>query len=202
VSGPERALPEELAAFVLRHGLARDPQEAAATPLTGGVSSDIWRVDLPGRSVCVKRALPQLRVAATWFAPVSRNRLEWEWLELAGTIAPDAVPRAIAHDPELGLFAMEFLPAEAYPLWKRQLLDGHVDVATAARVAACWRCCTTRWRTARSSPAASIRATPFTRSGWSPTCSPPASAIPISLALCRGSCSALPPDASPSCTVT
>jgi aminoglycoside phosphotransferase (APT) family kinase protein len=134
VSGPERALPEELAAFLVRHGLARDPHGLAATPLTGGVSSDIWRVDLPGHSLCIKRALPQLRVAATWFAPVSRNRLEWEWLQLAGTIAPDAVPRAVAHDPELGLFAMEFLPPDDHPLWKRQLLDGHVDVATATRV--------------------------------------------------------------------
>jgi aminoglycoside phosphotransferase (APT) family kinase protein len=134
VGSHERALPDELAAFLLRHGLARDPQDAKATPLTGGVSSDIWRVDLPGRSLCVKRALPQLRVAATWFAPVSRNRLEWEWLQLATTIAPDAVPHPIAHDPELGLFAMEFLPPDDHPLWKRQLLDGQVDVATAARV--------------------------------------------------------------------
>jgi aminoglycoside phosphotransferase (APT) family kinase protein len=134
VGGPERALPAELASFLLRQGLARDPGEATATPLAGGVSSDIWRVDLPGRSLCVKRALPQLRVAATWFAPVSRNRLEWEWLQLAATIAPDAVPQPIAHDPELGLFAMEFLPPDDHPLWKRQLLDGHVDVATAARV--------------------------------------------------------------------
>jgi aminoglycoside phosphotransferase (APT) family kinase protein len=134
VGSHERALPDELAAFLLRHGLARDPQDAKATPLTGGVSSDIWRVDLPGRSLCVKRALPQLRVAATWFAPVSRNRLEWEWLQLATTIAPDAVPQPIAHDAELGLFAMEFLPPDDHPLWKRQLLDGQVDVATAARV--------------------------------------------------------------------
>lgn len=134
VSDPERALPDEVAAFLVRQQLACDPSEATATPLTGGVSSDIWRVDLPDRSLCIKRALPQLRVAATWFAPVTRNRLEWEWLQLAGTIAPQAVPRAIAHDPELGLFAMEFLPPDAYPLWKRQLLDGHVDVSTAARV--------------------------------------------------------------------
>jgi hypothetical protein len=202
VSGPERALPEELAAFVLRHGLARDPQEATATPLTGGVSSDIWRVDLPGRSVCVKRALPQLRVATTWFAPVSRNRLEWEWLELAGTIAPDAVPRAIAHDPELGLFAMEFLPAEAYPLWKRQLLDGHVDVATAARVggvlALLHNAMAHREELARRFDSGdtfhAIRLEPYLLATGE--------RHPDLAGACRGSCSALPPDASPSCTVT
>ena len=32
--------------------------------LTGGVSSDIWRIDLPSGPICVKRALEKLRVAA------------------------------------------------------------------------------------------------------------------------------------------
>ena len=35
-------------------------QHARLTPLTGGVSSDIYRADLPQGVVCVKRALPQL----------------------------------------------------------------------------------------------------------------------------------------------
>lgn len=124
----------ELAAFLQRHGLADAGEAMRCTPLAGGVSSDIWRIDLPGRSVCVKRALPKLRVGADWFAPVSRNRYEWEWLQLAAAIVPGAVPRPLAHDDELGLFAMEFLPPERYPLWKRQLLDGKVDPATAAQV--------------------------------------------------------------------
>src|SRR5438309_5943157 len=32
--------------------------------LPGGVSSDIYRVELPSATICVKRALPKLRVAA------------------------------------------------------------------------------------------------------------------------------------------
>jgi hypothetical protein len=38
------------------------------------VSSDVYRADLPVRSVCVKRALAKLKVAADWRAPVERNR--------------------------------------------------------------------------------------------------------------------------------
>lgn len=131
---PDQVPPPELATFLRRQGLAGDGEPMRCTPLAGGVSSDIWRIDLPGRSICVKRALPKLRVGAEWFAPVSRNRYEWEWLQLTAAIAPTAVPRPLAHDEELGLFAMEFLPPERYPLWKRQLLDGHVDAATAAQV--------------------------------------------------------------------
>jgi aminoglycoside phosphotransferase (APT) family kinase protein len=133
VGTPDPA-PPELAAFLRQQGLAGDGEPMRCTPLAGGVSSDIWRIDLPRRSVCVKRALPKLRVGADWFAPVSRNRYEWEWLKLAAAIVPAAVPRPLAHDEELGLFAMEFLPPEQYPLWKRQLLDGQVDADTAVQL--------------------------------------------------------------------
>jgi aminoglycoside phosphotransferase (APT) family kinase protein len=120
--------------FLLAQRLARPGEHVVWTPLSGGVSSDIWRVDLPGRSLCVKRALPQLRVASEWFAPVSRNRYEWQWLQVAAGIAPQAVPKPLAHDPELGLFAMSFLPGERYPLWKAQLLAGQVEPGTASQV--------------------------------------------------------------------
>jgi aminoglycoside phosphotransferase (APT) family kinase protein len=133
-SASDAAADAALDAFLRRQGLAAADEPASWTPLAGGVSSDIWRVDLPGRSLCVKRALPKLRVSSDWFAPVSRNRYEWEWLQLAAAIAPQSVPQPLAHDAELGLFAMAFLPADRYPLWKQQLLDGRIDAATAVRV--------------------------------------------------------------------
>jgi hypothetical protein len=123
-----------LTQFLQRQRLATPAEQATWTPLSGGVSSDIWRVDLPGRTLCVKRALAKLRVGSDWYAPVNRNRYEWEWLRLAAQIVPRSVPQPLAHDPELGLFAMSFLPGDRYPLWKRQLLDGNVDVDTAAQV--------------------------------------------------------------------
>ena len=54
-----------------------------ANALTGGVSSDIWRIDLPTGPICVKRALAKLRVAADWHAPVERNRYEARWMRRA-----------------------------------------------------------------------------------------------------------------------
>jgi tRNA A-37 threonylcarbamoyl transferase component Bud32 len=120
--------------FLRLHRLAAEAEPAVWTALDGGVSSDIWRVDLPGRSICVKRALAKLRVGSDWRAPVSRNRYEWEWLRLAAQIVPRSVPEPLAHDPDLGLFAMSFLPADRYPVWKQQLLAGQVDVGTAAQV--------------------------------------------------------------------
>ena len=103
-------------------------------PLTGGVSSDIWRVELNQQTVCVKRALPQLKVAALWEAPIERNQYEWEWLQIAGTVEPTAVPSLIARDTESGCFVMEYLDTQTYPIWKTQLRDGVTDLETAKTI--------------------------------------------------------------------
>jgi aminoglycoside phosphotransferase (APT) family kinase protein len=98
-------------------------------PLTGGVSSEIWRVG----NVCVKRALPRLRVAQVWEAPIERNRYERLWLEAAGAAAPGAAPRVLAFDDKAGLFAMEYVP---FPVWKERLRQGEASPAFAAQVGA------------------------------------------------------------------
>ena len=109
-------------------------ERASSRPLAGGVSSDIFRVDVDGQTLCVKRALPRLKVAADWRAPVERNAFEAEWLRVAGTIAPGSVPRLLAEDRTAGAFAMEWLPPDRYPVWKVQLRDGVIEARTAARV--------------------------------------------------------------------
>jgi aminoglycoside phosphotransferase (APT) family kinase protein len=99
--------------------------------LSGGVSSDIWRVDLAGGPLCVKGALPRLRVSQVWEAPVERNRYEYEWLRIAGDAAPGAAPRVFAESD--GLFAMEYLD---FPVWKSQLREGRAEPAFAGKVGA------------------------------------------------------------------
>jgi 5-methylthioribose kinase len=98
------------------------------------VSSDLWRVDTPGLTVCVKAALPTLRVANTWHAPVGRNAVEVAWLRFAAEHAPQAVPRVLAHDADAGVFAMEFLDPGQHPVWKTELMAGRVDPASARKV--------------------------------------------------------------------
>ena len=99
--------------------------------LTGGVSSDIWRIDLPSGPICVKRALEKLNVAADWHAPVERNVYEARWMRHAAGFAP----RLLGQDAASGTLAMEFLSPEDHPLWKNQLRDGITDVGFAAGVA-------------------------------------------------------------------
>lgn len=125
---------EEIVAVLRKHGLVDEDEHPAMTALPGGVSSDIWRVELRQGSVCIKRALPQLKVEARWQAPVERNAYEYAWIETVAKIYPDAVPEIIAHDKEAGLFVMSYLDPDKFPVWKTRLHEGHVDPAFAARV--------------------------------------------------------------------
>jgi aminoglycoside phosphotransferase (APT) family kinase protein len=117
-----------------RMGLLQPGEQPAFSSLAGGVSSDIVRVDLARGALCLKRALPRLKVQADWQVPVERNRWEVEWMRTAAGIVPDAVPRILGEDREAGLFAMEFLDARDYPVWKTQLRDGDISADAAREV--------------------------------------------------------------------
>jgi aminoglycoside phosphotransferase (APT) family kinase protein len=120
--------------FLWKCGLAEPDEHGDWTALTGGVSSDIWRVSVNGNTFCVKRALSKLKVSADWFASAERNAYEWAWLNFAARHLPSNVPTPLAHDPERGVLAMRFLPSEYYPVWKNKLLSGDVSVGFAAEV--------------------------------------------------------------------
>ncbi|HEY1934473.1 MAG TPA: aminoglycoside phosphotransferase family protein [Acetobacteraceae bacterium] len=127
--------PAEVLGSLRRMHLLDPAAIATGERLTGGVSSDIWRIDLPTGPVCVKRALAKLRVAADWHAPVQRNRYEAAWMRRANAAVPGAAPAVLGQDEHTGALAMQFLPPHDHPLWKTQLRDGHADPAFAAQVA-------------------------------------------------------------------
>lgn len=110
-------------------------EQPRLTPLTGGVSSQIVRADTAKGAVCIKRALPRLKVVQEWYAPVERNRAEAAWLRVASRIAADCVPAVLGEDAQSLSFAMPYLDAETYPTWKALLHDGVIDLRTARAVA-------------------------------------------------------------------
>ena len=121
--------------FLVRAGLVAAGEDPHCERLPGGVSSDIWVVRTDAaRIFCIKKALPRLRVAAEWTADPRRNSTEVAWLRQVARFNPDAVPKILASDPGLGVFAMEYLPPSDYEPWKARLARGDVDVETAARV--------------------------------------------------------------------
>lgn len=128
---------DELLASLHRLGLCDASARPTFDRLTGGVSSDIWRVDLGDRIVCVKRALSKLKVDADWFAPVERNAFEAAWMREAAKIVPSAVPELLGQDETSGTLVMAYMPPDRFHLWKEQLRQGHADVTSAADVGRC-----------------------------------------------------------------
>jgi 5-methylthioribose kinase len=113
-----------------RDGLVRGA-EARLTPLSGGVSCEIYLVEDGAERFVVKRALAKLKVKADWFADVNRNRHEWQYIRYVSRFLPEAVP-ALRHCSESGnYFAMEHLDG-SYVNWKQLLLAGDVNLAHAA----------------------------------------------------------------------
>ena len=129
-------LPPEICASLARLGLVSDSARVEAERLTGGVSSDIWKVAGFGRVFCVKRAMAKLAVKDDWFAPVERNRYERRWYEVAGARVAGLAPEVIAADDDAMLFVMEYLDPADHLLWKSELMAGRVDLDFAEEVGA------------------------------------------------------------------
>jgi aminoglycoside phosphotransferase (APT) family kinase protein len=121
--------------LVAELGLGRPEDIVSIQALAGGVSSDIAVVTLPDRKICVKGALPQLKVAAQWLAPMHRNATEYRWLSTVAAILPEAVPKLYGQSATLSAFAMEYLDPSQFKNWKASLLAGEVDSEAARAVA-------------------------------------------------------------------
>jgi aminoglycoside phosphotransferase (APT) family kinase protein len=127
---------EALAAALRRMGVAEAGATIVVRPLTGGVSSNVLAIEVDGRRFCLKQALPQLKVAKLWMAPIERVYGEIDWLETVAAIEPTMVPKIHGVDRPTGSFAMDFLDPTDHPNWKARLLAGDVDPEVAARVGA------------------------------------------------------------------
>jgi 5-methylthioribose kinase len=116
--------------------LVGDAETPVIVPLAGGVSGDVFRVDLASGPICVKQPVEKLRVAADWHAPLERAHSEVMWLRFAAAIDPDCVPEVLFEDRGAHVFAMQFLPPDRYPGWKAMLMNGEIEPAFAGRVGA------------------------------------------------------------------
>jgi len=133
MSEPLQPVPAEFALALRELSLAGDEQ-LMGQPLTGGVSSDIWRIDTRHGPVCAKRALPKLRVAADWHAPIQRNHYEARWMQVADAAVPGCAPRVLGQHPGLGVLVMSYLSPDDHRLWKQMLREGGASVDVARSV--------------------------------------------------------------------
>ena len=125
---------QELITSILHKKGLIDDRNIEFEPLKGGVSSDIYRVSDGIHAYVVKQALPKLKVQSDWYADISRNRIEQDFIQFVQSYMPDAVPEIFYKDREHCFFVMEFLDDD-YQNWKQELLAGRFEAKTSKKTA-------------------------------------------------------------------
>ena len=95
--------------------------------LSGGVSSEIYKVDTQYNSFCVKKALRQLKVKKVWKADTIRSYYEYLWLKKVKKILPKSVPKVFKYSRKNNFLILEYLDTKKYSVLKNDLLSGKVD---------------------------------------------------------------------------
>lgn len=126
--------PETITDLLFDAGVIGDKNNVQQTPLTGGVSSEIHKIESGDAVYCVKRALDRLKVEAEWRAPVERSRYEVRWNRIAARVAPGSAPTVRYQDDERMFFVMDYLDPACYALWKDKLREGRAEERDAERV--------------------------------------------------------------------
>lgn len=109
-------------------------KEVSFEPLTGGVSSDIYLLKDAYNKYVVKKALSRLKVEDEWYADISRNDTEQEFILYIQKFLPEAVPNILYRDKEHHFFLMEYLNP-SFKNWKEQLLQGEFNPVTTREAA-------------------------------------------------------------------
>ena len=132
---PVRLTPETVAEYMRDRGVV-ERSVVDVTPLGGGVSNAVLRVETEEMCVVCKQPYPNLEVADDWPADVGRVHNEARATEAYAAIIAQAglenvsVPRVVFEDREAHVVGIECVPAGATN-WKSALLAGQVDLEVA-----------------------------------------------------------------------
>jgi aminoglycoside phosphotransferase (APT) family kinase protein len=121
-------------ALLCSEGLIR-PDSGHLTPLSGGVSSEIYLFCDGPQKFVVKRALAQLKVAGQWFADISRNKNEAAYIAYVAELCPQHVPRLLHVSETHNYFCMEYF-GTGWQTWKQSMINGERNSRIAAKAGA------------------------------------------------------------------
>jgi 5-methylthioribose kinase len=123
--------------FLRAHGLVGDDEVRATRSLGGGVSNRVLQVETAADCYVLKQPLPNLAVEDDWPADVVRVHNEAAatraYSRICETVPNAAVPSVLAESRDDHVVAFSCAPDDAV-MWKRDLLDGRVDVRVAETV--------------------------------------------------------------------
>lgn len=123
--------------YLKRHELIPSYATAEAKSLGGGISNRVIKVVWNEECVVVKQPLSKLNVEDNWPADLTRVHNEAAALRTNNEIITETglsnirVPRVVFEQRTDHVIGMECVPERNTVLWKRELLDGHVDESIA-----------------------------------------------------------------------
>ena len=103
--------------------------------LSGGVSSDIWKITNENCIYCLKKAKNKLDVKEDWYVPIERNIYEYEWYNEVNKLNSNIAPKVIYSDSKNFFFIMEYFDEKKFPLWKKELFKSNIDISFSQSVA-------------------------------------------------------------------
>jgi 5-methylthioribose kinase len=121
------SLGDDVRGVLTKMGLVDSSADYHFTPLSGGVSSDIWLIKGGEQSFVLKRPKHRLNVLSEWVVPVRRGQAEVDWLKCVGEHFPHSVPEVLGYDPDTFAIALNYFEPDSYTNWRMELMDGHVD---------------------------------------------------------------------------
>ena len=127
-------LPQDLQDILLKSELIKKDKILNVKQLIGGVSSDVWKVELTNRILCIKKALPSLKVKEIWEVSIKRGIYEVKWLRKANEIIQNISPEILFQDPQNGIFIMEYFDDKIYSNWKDLLSSGEIKPSIAQKI--------------------------------------------------------------------
>jgi len=96
--------------------------EASVSPLSGGVSSQVWLVESVKGRLVAKTPLEKLATPQDWFSDISRGQVEADSLRLLRELTPEHVPQVLFFNPDLPLLVLEAAPIH-WRDWRHVLLS-------------------------------------------------------------------------------
>ena len=96
--------------------------EASVSPLSGGVSSQVWLVESVKGRLVAKTPLEKLATPQDWFSDISRGRVEADSLLLLRGLTPENVPKVLLFDAQVPLLVLEAAPSH-WRDWRQVLLS-------------------------------------------------------------------------------
>jgi len=117
--------------YLIKSGIIDNSDEPIIENLTGGVSSNVWKIAVNNKRWVMKQALRKLKVEAEWFSDVERIHREHEVMVALSDLIPRRVIPAVLHVDYINHIYMMECADEGAQTWKEMLMQGNLSTTIA-----------------------------------------------------------------------